>query len=93
MPATELRQITALDDIGPGGAFIRTTERPPEGTPVVLEIVPPGAQAPLAIEGRVAWAKAKVGTEGLGVEFRCRDAGGKRRLRELIRRIESTVAA
>lgn len=82
-----------LDDIGPGGAFIRTREVQPAGTPLVIEVVPPGAAAPLAIEGRVAWAREAPGEEGLGVEFRCRDTGGLRRLKELVRRLESAEAA
>jgi Tfp pilus assembly protein PilZ len=80
---------STLDDIAPGGAFIRTNELQPEGTPIVIEIVPPGAAAPLAIEGRVAWQRQAPGEEGLGVEFRCRDVGGLRRLKELVRRLEA----
>ena len=81
------RHPSLLEDIGAGGAFIRTPELQPTGTSVVLELVPPGALAPQLIEGRVAWARNTPGLEGLGVEFRCRDIGGMRRLRELIRRI------
>lgn len=77
-----------LDDICPGGAFLRTREVQPAGTPLVLSLVPPGAAAPLSIEGRVAWARRNPGDEGLGIEFRCRDTGGLRRLRELVRRLE-----
>lgn len=88
VPSTAVRHLSVLDDIGPGGAFIRTREHQPDGTPVVLELVPPGATAPLAIEGRVAWQRSTPGAEGFGVEFRCRDAGGLRRLKELVRRIE-----
>lgn len=83
------RHTAMLDDIGPGGAFLRTREMQPEGTPVVIEVVPPGAAAPLSIEGRVAWSRQSPGEEGLGVEFRCRDTGGLRRLKELVRRLES----
>lgn len=79
---------STLDDIGPGGAFIRTREFQPAGTSIVLEVVPPGAVSPLSIEGRVAWARQSPGEEGLGVEFRCRDTGGLRRLKELVRRLE-----
>jgi uncharacterized protein (TIGR02266 family) len=80
-----------LDDIGPGGAFIRTHELTPEGTPVVLSLVPPGGVSPLHIEGRVAWSRRAPGDEGLGVEFRCRDTGGLRRLKELVRRLEASA--
>jgi hypothetical protein len=40
------------------------------------------------IEGRVAWRRNAPEEPGAGVEFRCRDIGGMRRLRELIKRIE-----
>jgi Tfp pilus assembly protein PilZ len=82
------RHISSVDDIGIGGAFLRTREQPATGTPVVIELRPPGANTPQAIEGRVAWRRDTPGQEGVGVEFRCRDIGGMRRLRELVRRIE-----
>jgi uncharacterized protein (TIGR02266 family) len=87
------RLAAVVEDIGAGGAFLRTAEQRPVGTPVVVEITPPGGAAPLAVEGRVAWARAQHGHEGLGVEFRCRDTGGLRRLKELCRRLERLDAA
>ncbi len=87
------RHPSSLEDIGPGGAFVRTRERPPAGTPVVLELVPPGGLAPQHIEARVAWERQTPGSEGFGVEFRCRDIAGMRRLRELIRRIRQDQVA
>src|SRR5262245_39174383 len=50
------RTPAVLGDIGPGGAFIKTLEVHPTGTPLVLSVVPPGSAAPLFIEGRVAWS-------------------------------------
>ena len=88
VPNQSERHISLVDDIGIGGAFLRTRDLPPTGTPVVIELRPPGANTPQAIEGRVAWSSATPGHEGVGVEFRCRDIGGMRRLRELVRRIE-----
>jgi Tfp pilus assembly protein PilZ len=88
VPNQTERHISLVDDIGIGGAFLRTRDLPPTGTPVVIELRPPGANTPQAIEGRVAWLSAVPGHEGVGVEFRCRDIGGMRRLRELVRRIE-----
>jgi Tfp pilus assembly protein PilZ len=92
VPDQTQRRLSRLDDIGPGGAFIVTDDRQPLGTPVVLEVVPPGSTAPIAIEGRVAWVGGNPGAEGIGVQFRWRDAGGLRRLKELVRRIESSDA-
>jgi Tfp pilus assembly protein PilZ len=88
VPNQTERHISLVDDIGIGGAFLRTSELPPQGTPVVIELRPPGANMAQSIEGRVAWHRATPGHEGVGVEFRCRDIGGMRRLRELVRRIE-----
>ena len=88
VPNDRTRHMSLVDDIGAGGAFIRTRATPAMGTPVVLELVPPGCSAPQTIEGRVAWARTTPGSEGVGVEFRCRDIGGMRRLRELVKRIE-----
>ena len=88
VPNQTERFISLVDDIGIGGAFLRTLDLPPTGTSVVIELRPPGANTPQAIEGRVAWSSATPGHEGVGVEFRCRDIGGMRRLRELVRRIE-----
>jgi Tfp pilus assembly protein PilZ len=82
---------STLDDIGPGGAFVRTEdlEAAPLDSEVVLEVTPPGAVSPLAIEGRVAWRRNEVDQVGFGIEFRARDAGGVRRLKELVRRLEA----
>jgi Tfp pilus assembly protein PilZ len=91
VPPDRDRHASTVDDIGPGGAFLRTPLLQPEGTPVVLELVPPGGTMPQFIEGRVAWRRATPGNEGLGIEFRCRDTGGLRRLRELVRRIEQSA--
>lgn len=90
VPHQSERHISLVDDIGIGGAFLRTREMPPTGTPVVLELCPPGGTTAQAIEGRVAWSRETPGQEGVGVEFRCRDIGGLRRLRELVRRIEKS---
>ncbi len=81
-----------VEDIGPGGAFIRTTDFLPPGTEIVLDITPPGSLRPLEIAGRVAWTRHTVGEEGIGIEFKTRDAGGTRRLKELVRRLEMLEA-
>lgn len=91
VPNQTERHVSLVDDIGTGGAFIRTRDLPRAGTPVVLELTPPG-HGPQTIEARVAWTRSTPGCEGVGVEFRCRDIGGMRRLRELIRRIERIEA-
>jgi Tfp pilus assembly protein PilZ len=91
VPSQTERHTGSLDDIGAGGVFIRTSAKPAQGTPLVLELASPGRAGSQSIEGRVAWTRGGPGVEGVGVEFRCRDIGGMRRLRELIRRIESST--
>jgi uncharacterized protein (TIGR02266 family) len=82
-----------LEDIGPGGAFIRTADFLAVGTEIILDVLPPGSVVPLSVAGRVAWTRHSEGEEGFGVEFRARDAGGVRRLRELVRRLEMLETA
>ena len=82
------RQVSTLEDIGEGGAFIRSTRFLPIGSAVILEITAPGGERQIAIEAVVAWTCHTIGEEGMGVEFRCRDIGGTRLLKELVRRIE-----
>ncbi|MCC6752320.1 MAG: PilZ domain-containing protein [Deltaproteobacteria bacterium] len=82
------RYSSLLEDIGEGGAFIRTTDFMPLGSPVILDISVPGSETTIPIEGRVSWTRHTLHDEGMGVEFRCRDQGGARRLKELVRRIE-----
>lgn len=74
-----------LSDIGEGGARIATRRALPVGTKVILDVYPPGAEVGMPIEGRIAWSAG----DGMGVEFRCRDRGGARRLKELVRRVEA----
>jgi Tfp pilus assembly protein PilZ len=76
-----------LRDVGRGGAFVQTEEPVRGDDQLVVEIAPPGAEVPMAFTARVAWT-GKVGDEpGFGIEWRARDAGGGRRIRELVRRI------
>jgi Tfp pilus assembly protein PilZ len=88
VPQLRERHVSLVDDIGTGGAFLRTREPPPTGTSLVIELCPPGGTSAHVIEGRVAWQRHTPGFEGVGIEFRCRDIGGMRRLRELVKRIE-----
>jgi Tfp pilus assembly protein PilZ len=76
-----------LRDVGRGGAFVQSAEQVRGDDQLVVEIAPPGAEVPMAFTARVAWT-GKVGDEaGFGIEWRARDAGGGRRIRELVRRI------
>jgi Tfp pilus assembly protein PilZ len=76
-----------LRDIGRGGAFVLSPASVPDEAQVVIELAPPGAQVPMAFIGRVAWT-GKTGEENVfGIEWRARDAGGGRRIKELVRRL------
>ena len=65
-----------------------TTQEPlPIDTELTVEVVPPGAAAPIAIAGRVSY---HVPSGGSGLRFVSRDGDGDRRLRELIRRLRAS---
>lgn len=80
-------QTSHLTEISVGGAMLATTEPIALETDVILEITPPGAVSPLAISGKVAYHGPFGGT---GLKFVYRDAGGSRRLRELVRRLRQS---
>ena len=61
------------------------------GQSKVLDLLGPKRNVPvraIPIAGKVAWTRHTTGEEGLGVEFKTRDTGGTRRLKELVRRLE-----
>ena len=78
-----------LRDIGRGGAFVRTEEPLPVAGDVVLKVSPPGAEVAMPLSARIAWKGHPGGENGFGVEWKARDAGGNRRIKELVRRIEA----
>jgi len=80
-----------LLDIGRGGAFVRTAEPLPADIDVVLKVSPPGAEVAMPLSARVAWrgSAGSANGNGFGVEWKARDAGGNRRIKELVRRIEA----
>ncbi len=73
-----------LTDISIGGALLTTPTPLPIDTELILEITPPGSVSPISISGKVTYL---VPSGGTGVKFLYRDAGGSRRLRELVRRL------
>ena len=77
----ELRELSA------NGALVFAPMVPPLDTDVVLDLVPPGGVAPMAISGRVIY---HAGPGQCGVRFAFREGGGSRRLRELVRRFKSS---
>ncbi|HEU0037062.1 MAG TPA: PilZ domain-containing protein [Kofleriaceae bacterium] len=76
-----------ISEIGVGGALLTTPEPLPIDTELTLEVVPPGAAAPIAIAGRVSY---HVASGSSGLRFVSRDGDGDRRLRELIRRLRAS---
>jgi Tfp pilus assembly protein PilZ len=78
-----------LRDVGRGGAFVRTKQLIDSNTEVVLEVSPPGAAVAMSFAGRVAWINRSGDDLGFGLEWRARDAGGGRRIKELVRRLSA----
>lgn len=88
----EPEQHTSLaGDIGQGGMFIQTERVKPIGTQVLVELTPPGGTSPQTLEARVAWISPSTDCPGIGVQFKCRDVIGKRRIRELVKRIREAA--
>lgn len=82
-----------LRDIGRGGAFIKSNAPAPSDAEVVLELSPPGAQVAMEFTARVAWTADEGPDAGFGVEWRARDAGGGKRIRELVRRLTAVATS
>src|SRR3954454_15028861 len=82
-----------LRDVGRGGAFVQSGELVRGDDQVVVEIAPPGAEVPMAFTARVAWTGKSGEDSGFGIEWRARDAGGGRRIRELVRRLTNRHSA
>jgi Tfp pilus assembly protein PilZ len=89
VPGALQDNIGVLRDIGRGGAFVRTALPLPAVGDVVLKVSPPGAEIAMPLSARVAWKGDFEGQHGFGVEWKARDAGGTRRIKELVRRIEA----
>jgi len=85
-------KIGILRDIGRGGAFVKTGEPLPAESDIVLMVSPPGAEVAMPLSARVCWKGHTGGQNGFGVEWKSRDAGGNRRIKELVRRIEAQGA-
>jgi Tfp pilus assembly protein PilZ len=77
----------AISEISVGGAMLNTQSPLPLDSDIVLEVVPPGGAAPLAISGKVSY---HVPSGATGVKFMYRDGDGSRRLRELVRRLRAS---
>lgn len=78
---------SAISEIGVGGALLTTQTPLPLETEITVEVMPPGAAAPIAIAGRVSYHAPSGGS---GLRFVSRDGDGDRRLRELIRRLRAS---
>jgi len=59
---------------------------------VKIECATPGAEVAMPLSARVCWKGHPGGQNGFGVEWKARDAGGNRRIKELVRRIEAQGA-
>jgi Tfp pilus assembly protein PilZ len=87
LPGSAEQNLGSLTEISVGGALLKSTlPKPPLGTEIVLDVLPPGGAAPMPITGRVAYHTPSA----TGLKFIYRDGGGSRRIRELIRRIRQS---
>jgi len=75
-----------LREISVSGGLLTGPIQPAVGTDVVMEIAPPGTEAPFDLSGRVVY---HAGPNQTGVRFLYREGGGSRRLRELVRRFKT----
>ncbi len=75
-----------LREISVSGGLLMGPIQPAIGTDIVLEIAPPGSEAPFDLSGRVVY---HAGDNQTGVRFIYREGGGSRRLRELVRRFKT----
>jgi hypothetical protein len=88
VPGILKRRFGLLEDISFGGASIRTKESIAEGADIFVTVFPPGATLATTMSARVVWTAE--GT-AFGVAWRARDAGGIRRIKELVRRLERVL--
>jgi uncharacterized protein (TIGR02266 family) len=84
---SDQRYVSAIEDLGAGGAFVRTTSPAPPGTEVAL-VIWDGSEDSMAIPGEVVWVRDRNGAEGMGIRFVRSTAGDARRLREMLRRMD-----
>jgi hypothetical protein len=75
-----------LREISVSGGLLTGPIQPAVGIDVVMEIAPPGSEAPFDLSGRVVY---HAGPNQTGVKFLYREGGGSRRLRELVRRFKA----
>ncbi len=87
VPGSATGLLARLRDVGRGGAALTSLEPIPGDIDLVLEVSPPGAQVAMEFSARVAWSRAGEHDIGTGVEWRARDAGGARRIKEMVRRL------
>ena len=81
-----------LRDIGRGGAFVKTEQPLPDGRRRRAEGLAARRGGGDAAVGARGWKGHPGGENGFGVEWKARDAGGTRRIKELVRRIEAGAA-
>jgi Tfp pilus assembly protein PilZ len=90
-PETD-RLLSCTEDLGAGGAFIRSPSPPPVGTRVSLVIGPTlDSGETFELAGQVAWVRrGDRDSQGFGVRFDPKGAQGTQRLRALLRRADET---
>lgn len=84
----------AVENISPGGMFVRTAVPLPLGIAVLVDLVRPGLEAPIQVSGRVVnvvplrRGDAPGVAPGVGISFDPLPQDVQRRLRNLLRQLE-----
>jgi PilZ domain len=62
---SQVHHVSELADLSAGGAFVRTSEPRPVGSPIVVDLATGGGHALLDVHARVAW----LDRTGMGLRF------------------------
>jgi hypothetical protein len=62
---SQVHHVSEMSDLSPGGAFVRTAEPRPVGSPIVVDLATGDGHVKLDVHARVAW----VARAGMGLRF------------------------
>jgi uncharacterized protein (TIGR02266 family) len=80
-----------LKDLSEGGLFIRAEKVMPVGRELMVDLLPPGWQAPIRLSGTVV--RVESSPQGMGLKFEDNDEPTRERLRQLLGEYEAAPAA
>lgn len=74
-------------NISKGGTFIRTRQPLAKGTRFVFRLSVPTLEAPILLEGEVAWTREDGGEAGMGIRFLYADAEARRSVERIVEKL------